>query len=87
MSRIPDYEQMRVMVATAEAENMNGNDVVEILYSGYDGYKYDSDEDILETFISIFGEHKVPKIPLTTEEMNKEALRQEDMRIERGDKR
>ena len=38
MSRIPDYQQMRVMLATAEAENMNGNDLVEILYSGYDGY-------------------------------------------------
>ena len=87
MSRIPDYEQMRVMVATAEAENINGNDLIEILYSGYDGYKYDSDEDILETFIGSFGEHKVPKMPLTTEEMNKEALRQEDMRTERGDMR
>ena len=87
MSRIPDYEQMRVMVATAEAENINGNDLIEILYSGYDGYKYDSDEDILETFISIFGEHKVPKMPMTTEERNQEALRQEDMRTERGDMR
>ena len=87
MSRIPDYEQMRVMVATAEAENMNGNDLVEILYSGYDGYKYDSDEDILYMFLSVFGKHKVPKMPLTTEEMNKEALRQEDIRTERGDER
>ena len=43
MSRIPDYEQMRVMVATAEAENINGNDLIEILYSGYDGYKYDGE--------------------------------------------
>ena len=87
MSRIPDYQQMRVMLATAEAENMNGNDLVEILYSGYDGYKYDSDEDILYMFLSVFGKHKVPKMPLTTEEMNKEALRQEDIRTERGDER
>ena len=87
MSRMPDYKQMRVMLATAEAENMNGNDLVEILYSGYDGYKYDSDEDILYMFLSVFGKHKVPKMPLTTEEMNKEALRQEDIRTERGDER
>ena len=87
MSRIQDYQQMRVMLATAEAENMNGNDLVEILYSGYDGYKYDSDEDILYMFLSVFGKHKVPKMPLTTEEMNKEALRQEDIRTERGDER
>ena len=87
MSRIPDYQQMRVMLATAEAENMNGNDLVEILYSGYDGYKYDSDEDILYMFLSVFGKHKVPKMPLTTEEMNKEALSQEDIRTERGDER
>ena len=87
MSRIPDYEQMRVMLATAEAENMNGNDLVELLLRGYDGYESDGDEDILDIFISVFGEHKVPKIPMTIEEMNKEALRQEDIRIERGDKR
>ena len=82
MSRIPDYEQMRVMLATSEAENMDGNDLVEILYSGYDGYKYDSDEDILDTFISIFGEHKIPKI-----DFNQEALKNEDQKIERGDPR
>ena len=82
MSRIPDYEQMRVMVATAEAENMNGNDLVEILYSGYDGYKYDSDEDILDTFVNLFDAKDIPKI-----DFNQEALRNEDQRIERGDPR
>ena len=87
MSRIPDYQQMRVMLATAEAENMNGNDLVEILYSGYDGYKYDSDEDILYMFLSVFGKHKVPKMPLTKDDYNQMALRNEDKRIERGDER
>ena len=85
MSRIPDYKQMRVMLATAEAENMDGNDLVDLLLDGYQGYFNERDEDVLKDFIGIFGEHKIPKILLTKEQMNQEALKNEDKRIERGD--
>ena len=82
MSRIPDYKQMRVMLATAEAENMYGNDLVDLLLDGYQGYFNERDEDVLKDFIGIFGEHKIPKI-----DFNQEALKNEDQRIERGDER
>ena len=82
MSRIPDYQQMRVMLATAEAENMDGNDLVDLLLDGYQGYFNERDEDVLKDFIGIFGEHKIPKI-----DFNQEALKNEDKRIERGDER
>ena len=87
MSRIPDYEQMRVMLATSEAENMDGNDLVDLLLDGCQGYFNERDEDILKDFIDFYGEHKIPKNPLTKEEMNQEALKNEDKRIERGDPR
>jgi len=62
--RVPDYDTMRVMVATREAENMDGNDLVEILYSGYDGYKYDSDEDIMDIFLQMYEVKDIPKIKI-----------------------
>ena len=71
MSRIPDYDTMRVMVATREAENMDGNDLVEILYSGYDGYKYDSDEDIMEIFLQLYDAKDIPKIEIKQEQCEK----------------
>ena len=59
--RIPDYHQMRVMLASSEAENINGNDLVEILLNGYYGYMKESNEDILEEFIGCYGTNKIPK--------------------------
>ena len=82
MSRIPDYDEMRVMLATSEAENMDGNDLVDLLLDGCQGYFNERDEDILKDFIDFYGEHKIPKI-----DFNQEALRNEDKRIERGDPR
>ena len=66
--RKPDYDTMRVMVATREAENMAGNDLVEILYSGYDGYKYESDEDIMDTFLQMYEVKDIPKIEIEVNE-------------------
>ena len=71
MSRIPDYDTMRVMVATREAENMDGNDLVEILYSGYDGYKYESDEDIMDIFLQLYDAKDIPKIKTKQEQCEK----------------
>ena len=87
MSRIPDYEEMRLMLCEREAENMDGNDIVNILYRGFDGYKYASDQNIIDIFVQMYGPKHIPKKPLTKEEMNKMALENEDKRIERGDPR
>ena len=59
--RVPDYNQMRIMLATSEAENINGNDLVEILLNGCCGYMEESNEDILEDFIGCYGTHEIPK--------------------------
>ena len=59
--RVPDYHQMRIMLAESEAENINGNDLVELLLNGYDGYMEESNEDILEDFIGCYGTHEIPK--------------------------
>ena len=64
--RVADYDTMRVMVAEREAENMDGNDLVEMLYSGYDGYKYESDEDIMDIFLQMYEARDIPKIKLET---------------------
>ena len=82
MSRIPDYDEMRRMLAKQEAENMGVNDIENLLYYGYDGYECESNEDILEIFVTMFDSHKIPKI-----DFNQEALKNEDKRIERGDPR
>ena len=59
--RVPDYNQMRIMLATSEAENINGNDLVELLLNGCDGYIEESNGYILEEFIGCYGEHQIPK--------------------------
>ena len=82
MSRIPDYEQMRRMLAEQDAECLQESDIVDILLEGNKGYDSESNEDILEIFVDVFGEHKIPKI-----DFNQEALKNEDKRIERGDER
>ena len=59
--RIPDYDKMRVMVAEREAENMDGKEMVEILYSWNNGYNNESDEDIFDIFRCIYDEKDIPK--------------------------
>ena len=71
--RLPDYDKMRIMVAEVEAENMDGNELVEILYSGYDGYKYESDEDIMDIFLQLHEGKDIPKIKL---EVNKQQCKE-----------
>lgn len=64
MSRIPDYEQMKQMVAQREAENLPISEIENILYYGYDGYKYDSDEDIMDIFLQLYDAKDIPKIKI-----------------------
>ena len=49
------------MLAESEAENIDGNDLVELLLDGYYGYMKESNEDILEEFIGCYGTNKIPK--------------------------
>ena len=87
MSRIPDYDQMRHMLAEKVEEKLCGADIYDMLMHGHIGYERESDPDILELFITHFDTKDIPKIPLTKEEMNQIALKNEDQRIERGDPR
>ena len=55
-----DYHEMRVKIASREAENMTGNDLIEMLLNGYDGYMCDDNETIKEIYIDIFGKENLP---------------------------
>ena len=82
MSIIPDYNKMKHMIAEREAENMDTKQLINILYYGLEGYKYDSNENVIENFCLLFDAKDIPKI-----DFNQEALKNEDKRIERGDPR
>ena len=62
--RIPDYHQMRIMLAESEAENIDGNDLVELLLDGCCGYMKESNEDIMEDFIGRYEAHRMPWIKM-----------------------
>ena len=88
MSRIPDYDKMRDMLAESELESIDQATIYDIIrYGNMGGWEAMTDEEVLESFVEYFDSYKVPKIPLTKEEMNQEALKNEDKRIERGDPR
>jgi len=87
MSRIPDYDKMRHKLAVANVENYGGDDLYDIMIHGYIGLEHISNEEILETFVNMFDAKDIPKMPLTKDDYNQIALRNEDKRIERGDPR
>ena len=62
--RKPDYEQMKQMVAQREAENLSASQIEDILYYGLNGYKYESNEDIMEAFMQIYDSKDIPKIKI-----------------------
>ena len=64
MSRKPDYEQMKQMVAQREAENLPISDIEDILYYGLNGYKYESNEDIMDIFLQLYDVKDIPKIKI-----------------------
>jgi len=68
MSRKPDYEQMKQMVAQREAENLPISDIEDILYYGLNGYKYESNEDIMDIFLQLYDAKDIPKIEIEVNE-------------------
>ena len=64
MSRKPDYEQMKQMVAQREAENLPISEIEDILYYGLNGYKNDSNEDIMDIFLQLYDVKDIPKIKI-----------------------
>ena len=64
MSSKPDYEQMKKMVAQREAENLPISEIEDILYYGLNGYKYDSNEDIMDIFLQLYDVKDIPKIKI-----------------------
>jgi len=85
MSRIPDYDKMRHKLASYYADNFGEQDVYDMVMHGFQGFEHESNEEILETFVNLFDAKDIPKKPLTEDEMNQMALKNEDQRIERGD--
>ena len=71
MSRKPDYEQMKQMVAQREAENLPTSQIEDILYYGLNGYKYDSDAEIMEIFLQLYDAKDIPKIKTKQEQCEK----------------
>ena len=71
MSRKPDYEQMKQMVAQREAENLPISEIEDILYYGLNGYKYDSNEDIMDIFLQLYDVKDIPKIKTKQEQCEK----------------
>ena len=65
MSRKPDYEQMKQMVAQREAENLPISEIENILYYGMDGYKYDSNEEIMMIFLELYDAKDIPLVKNT----------------------
>ena len=67
MSRKPDYEQMKKMVAQREAENLPISDIEDILYYGLNGFKYESNEDIMDIFLQLYDVKDIPKVKIEEE--------------------
>jgi len=65
MSRKPDYERMKQMVAQREAENLPISDIEDILYYGLNGFKYESNEDIMDIFLQLYDAKEIPKVKNT----------------------
>ena len=67
MSRKQDYEQMKKMVAQREAENLPISDIEDILYYGLNGFKYESNEDIMDIFLQLYDVKDIPKVKIEEE--------------------
>ena len=67
MSRKQDYEQMKKMVAQREAENLPISDIEDILHYGLNGFKYESNEDIMDIFLQLYDVKDIPKVKIEEE--------------------
>ena len=59
--RKPNYTEMKHMLAQREAESISQQELYEILLFGTTGWDSWENDDILEQFIKVFGEHQIPK--------------------------
>ena len=59
--RKPNYTEMKHMLAQREAESISQRELHEILLFGTTGWDSWENDDILEQFIKVFGEHQIPK--------------------------
>ena len=57
----PNYTEMKHMLAQREAESISQQELYEILLFGTTGWDSWENDDILEQFIKVFGEHQIPK--------------------------
>ena len=71
MSRMPDYDKMRHMIAKSCAEKLCQADIYDMLMHGHLGYDRESNPDILELFLEWFEAKDVPKIETKQEQCEK----------------
>jgi|TARA_Y100000034_G_scaffold126897_1_gene178857 hypothetical protein len=57
----PNYAEMKEMLAQRESESISQRELHEILLFGTMGWDSWDNDDILDQFISVFGEHQIPK--------------------------
>jgi hypothetical protein len=57
----PNYAEMKEMLAQRESESISQRELHEILLFGTTGWDSWDNDDILEQFIIVFGEHQIPK--------------------------
>ena len=57
-----DYNKMRCALACQEAETIDTKDIYDILLFGTIGWKDNSDDDVLDAFIKLWGEKQIPYI-------------------------
>jgi hypothetical protein len=63
--RIPNYTEMKHMLAQRESESISQKDIYEILLFGTKGWNDCDNEQIFDDFIKLFGEHQIPKVEVT----------------------
>ena len=63
--RIPNYTEMKHMLAQRESESISQKDIYEILLFGTKGWNDCDNEQIFDAFIKLFGEHQIPKVEVT----------------------
>ena len=57
-----DYNKMRCALACQDAETIDTKDIYDILLFGTIGWKDNSDDDVLDAFIKLWGEKQIPYI-------------------------
>ena len=59
---VKDYNKMRAALACYEAEQLTTEDVYELLLYGLPGYEDNTNEEVLNMFVGLWGQKQIPYI-------------------------